>query len=559
MPKIPVYEQQTTPGGTLSFNADSGGQALTRGLASLAGGAQQTARNLQYAQEVTKRKAVADDMTAAHLAMTTASAHWSQYSTKTQVDTEGDPTGTWDRMAGEYKKYGEELVATAKTPEGKAYLSAEVAQLGASLYERMAPWEANRAVEYRGSLYAQSIDQQRIAVRADPRLYEQVLEQQAVALNAASLPPAVREKLWLATKEQIAASAVESLIEQNPWQAEKALRAAPGKSGSAAVEGLSPEARERALDKAGTEKDRRAEQGIANMLVSTVRPLVSSMPIGPGDMVDLAAAKGRAIEVARRQVGELSAEHIVRIENYVESVARDREQQVRRGRESALATAMDQVDANGGDVEALIASDPKVLDGLDRDGRERLNRYAGLVATGATRLTDWKSYGELIEDPRLLASVNLESMRDRFSAREFTQLKDAQAKLLTDPTEEQNIVVTSSLLKGMLKEAGVGKNDQKSQARFYSLLQQAVDQKLAATGKKKLPQTRIKELAEDLLVREVTSRGVLWDSRDEAFEIEVPPAERVKIAAALDAQGLPVTEYNVLTAYRAKLRKQGQP
>jgi hypothetical protein len=336
------------------------------------------------------------------------------------------------------------------------------------------------------------------------------------------------------------------------------LRAAPGKSGSAAVEGLSPEARERALDKAAVEKDRRAEQGIANMLLSTVRPLVSSMPIGPGDLVDLAAAKGRAIEVARRQVGELSAEHIVRIENYVESVARDREQQVRRGRESALATAMDQVDAQGGDVEAVIAADPSVLDGLDRDGRERLDRYAGLVATGATRRTDWKSYSELVEDPRLLAAINLDSMRDRFNAREYTQLKTAQEKLLTDPTEEQNVRQTGTLLNGMLKEAGFGKNEEK-QARFYSLLQQAVDQELAASGKKQLPQTRIKELAEDLLAREVTSRGVLWDSRDEAFEIEVPPAERLKIEAALDAQGLPVTEYNVLTAYRNKLRKQGQP
>lgn len=356
---------------------------------------------------------------------------------------------------------------------------------------------------------------------------------------------------------RLAASAVESLIEKDPWKTEKALRAAPGESGIAAIEGLSPEVRERALDKAHAEKERRADQGIASALVGSVRATVMGMPVGAGDMIDLAAAKSNAVAAMRSQHGALTPEQLVRVENYVESVARDREQQIRRGREASLAAVMDELDKNGGDLESLIATDPKVLNGLDREGRERANTYAGQVALGGTRTTDWKSYGELIDDPRLLASVNLDSMRDRFNAREYAQLKTAQEKLLTDPAEEQSIRTTSDLLKGILNEAGFGKNEQK-QAKFYSLLQQSVDQELAATGKKKLPQTRVMELAEDLLVREVTSRGVLWDSKDEAFEIEVPEVERVKIAAALTAEGLPATDYNILTAYRAKLRRQGR-
>jgi hypothetical protein len=264
MPRIPTYEQQSTPGATLNVRTlDTGADAIVRGGAAIAAGADRMSRSMRYAEEVAARKAIADDMTAAHLAMTKASAHWTQYTTDTQVNAEGDPTGTWDRMGGEFDKYGSELVGTAKTPEGKAYLTAEVAQLRSQLGARMVPWEAERGIEHRGTLYAQSIDQQRIAVRADPRLYDQVLEQQSVALTAAALPGPVRDKLWFQTRESIAASAVETLVQRDPAGTLKALRSAPGKSGSSVIEGLSADDRDRAMSAAEAELRRREAEARA--------------------------------------------------------------------------------------------------------------------------------------------------------------------------------------------------------------------------------------------------------------------------------------------------------
>jgi hypothetical protein len=118
---------------------------------------------------------------------------------------------------------------------------------------------------------------------------------------------------------------------------------------------------------------------------------------------------------------------------------------------------------------------------------------------------------------------------------------------------EQNIQTTHTLVQGMLNEAGYKKNEKK-EAKFFSLLQTAIDQELAGSGKQKLPQDRIKELAADLLVKDVTSKGVLFDSKATGFDVEVPASERPKIEAALRDQGLPVNDYNVLQAYRRTLR-----
>ena len=68
-----------------------------------------------------------------------------------------------------------------------------------------------------------------------------------------------------------------------------------------------------------------------------------------------------------------------------------------------------------------------------------------------------------------------------------------------------------------------------------------------------LSQTEIKDLANGLLVRTVTDKGVLWDSSERAYNVTVPDGERAKIVAALQANNLPVTEYQILRQYTKKL------
>ena len=96
------------------------------------------------------------------------------------------------------------------------------------------------------------------------------------------------------------------------------------------------------------------------------------------------------------------------------------------------------------------------------------------------------------------------------------------------------------------------------QAQFFSVLQGSMDAQRQMTGVKHLRQEDVKKLASDLLVKEVTSRGFLWDSKERAFNIEVPAREKTKIMAALNEAGLPVNDATILRAYRNKLQRANQ-
>lgn len=299
------------------------------------------------------------------------------------------------------------------------------------------------------------------------------------------------------------------------------------------------------------------EAAFASDVRATVRTLVSSAPIDAAGMVSLPALKDSALRQLQSTHGEVSEEQRLTVESYVEQAAADRERDIARGRESTIASAFQILQKNGGDMQALQASHPQLLAGMNLEGRTRVNNFAGDVATGATRDTDWQTYTSLIDDPQALKATNLDAIRDRLNDREYRQLQKAQQALIEEPEAEQNIVATSTLLKGMLQEAGY-QHDAKRQGLFYSLLQDAVTQELAATGKKQLPQERIKELALDLMTKEITSRGRFFHTRETAFSIEVPDVEREKIAVALVAAGLPVTDYNILQAWRMKIRSRNQ-
>ena len=109
------------------------------------------------------------------------------------------------------------------------------------------------------------------------------------------------------------------------------------------------------------------------------------------------------------------------------------------------------------------------------------------------------------------------------------------------------------MVRGLLLEAGI--KDKGKQAQFFSVLQGSMDAQRQMTGAKHLKQDEVKKLASDLLVKEVTSKGFLWDSKERAYNIEVPAREKTKILAALNEAGLPVNDATILRAYRNKLQR----
>ena len=284
---------------------------------------------------------------------------------------------------------------------------------------------------------------------------------------------------------------------------------------------------------------------------------VAAQDLGTSAVVNLEQARAEALTAAEQRLGKpLDAQQRASLDSAVERQAAVRERDRKRAQDNASAELFDVLDKNGGDFQDLRRQQAAALQALPRETRDRLEKYAGQVALGYTRETDWQAYGQLIDDPKLLTSTNLPALRDKFSATEYGQLVKLQAaavKAQQDGNPDQTIRGDMDMVRGLLLEAGI--KDKGKQAQFFSVLQGSMDAQRQITGAKHLKQDEVKKLASDLLVKEVTSKGFLWDSKERAYNIEVPAREKTKILAALNEAGLPVNDATILRAYRNKLQR----
>lgn len=477
-------------------------------------------------------------------------------------------------FASSYNEKAKALRDAAPNDSAKRLLDANLARGFEHFGSHALNFQRGEQTRYQSELDANAVQSAATLVHSDPSQFESQIVILMDGLKSSRVyTPEQKAKMGDAMRKELVNASVMSWIDRNPMDASKILEdatkgkdAAPdirwtenGQTYSVPFKLATLQEREAFMKHAKTAKAEAESRQFAGAFIESAKGVVSAMPLQPGDMVDLPAAKAAAVSQAESRLGtKLQPDQVLRLESYVEQVAADRERDVKRGRESVLASGFTALEQNGGDYQALVRDRQDILRSLDDTQKLRLNEHAGKVATGALVPTDWQAYGELVANPALLKSTNLEAMKDKMNSHELSQLQKMQKALLENPGNEQNLVSTHSLVKGMLTEAGFKKNPKK-EGQFFSLLQQAVDQELLVTGKKALPQTRVKEIASDLLVKEVTSRGILFDSKDEAFEIKVPDTERVKIEVALREMGMPINDYNVLNAYRNKLRKLNAP
>ncbi len=298
----------------------------------------------------------------------------------------------------------------------------------------------------------------------------------------------------------------------------------------------------------------------ASVFVDAATQSVAAQDLGSNAVVNLEQARAEALAAAEQRLGKpLDAQQRASLDQAVERQATMRERDRKRAQENTSAELFDALDKNGGDFQDLRRQNPAALEALPRETRDRLEKYAGQVALGYTRETDWQAYAQLVEDPKLLTSTNLQALRDKFSATEYGQLVKMQQTALKaqqDGNPDQTIRGDMDVVRSLLNEAGV--TSKTKQAQFFSVLQGSMDAQRQMTGVKHLRQEDVKKLASDLLVKEVTSRGFLWDSKERAFNIEVPAREKTKIMAALNEAGLPVNDATILRAYRNKLQRANQ-
>ncbi len=272
-------------------------------------------------------------------------------------------------------------------------------------------------------------------------------------------------------------------------------------------------------------------------------------------------------------VDDLDADNRVRLRSFAEAEMTSREVRARQAeseaRDATINGMFDALEANGGDLLSLVQADPDAFNALDPEDQIRVNNYAGGIATGANRPTDWVQYQEFIENPALLKSVNLGAIREQFNPKQFGELQDLQTAMMEDPQIEQQVQTTNTIIGGMLENAGYSRKKgdpatadadiDTDRGKFYSLLRDAVDQEVAVKGRK-LTQRETVEIAEGLLVDVVVGKrlfGYGSDKKEDLFMAEIPNADMVVVKEYMQQNGIQDTPYNTLMVYKSMMRDRG--
>lgn len=294
----------------------------------------------------------------------------------------------------------------------------------------------------------------------------------------------------------------------------------------------------------------------SNASVAAATSAVAGQNIGVSDQVNTDVATAQAIEAVQRQLPvpmtDVQRQQVVM---QVNQQARIREAQRKDEQGRTVSSFADTLDQNGGNLQAAIASNPQGYASLPRDQKDWMNKYAGEVATGGTRQTNWQVYAELTGNPQGIAGINLEALKYQLGRDQYAQLQRMQQQAIKEKQEgkKDTFMGDKDAVKQYMAANKISLSDAE-EAKLFSAIEQDWQNTQAMSGKKFLTVDERNRVIANNLTKYVTQRGVLWDSKQYGYQItEVPAAEQAQITAALMLKGIPVTSANVLRYYRQGL------
>lgn len=158
-------------------------------------------------------------------------------------------------------------------------------------------------------------------------------------------------------------------------------------------------------------------------------------------------------------------------------------------------------------------------------------------------------------NPSALRVTDLLKLRSSgiLSEKHFNDLVDDKKSLIEKRLSDETILSDKAAVDMVLQAAKIetGKDsDPAKLAQFYERFNQRVRE-----AGKPLDQAAKVAVARDLLGEVTKERAYWFDTTQKAFEVQVPPADRVQIIAALKRRGMPVTETNIVNLYQVGQKK----
>lgn len=536
MPRIPIYQQQNVPNGAslpANLSPSNTGAALAnvgQGLRQVAG-AQDNVAEMQHRLDMQRLESEAR-INSASLASQFDLQMREYMASKQATAGDGAPEFT-PNMLKDYDEQATKMLDDAPNDRARELLRMHVATSREGFGAQALSFEATERARNYGKKIETGLDAAQKLVYGSPESFDRQMAMWGETIDATPVNPEARAALKDIKRGKLAWSSVTGMIDRNPQH---------DVSTSSAWNALTADEQTKARHYQDGKRREFETQKMAGVFIDAANGVIDNAPMLSRDTVNLPAAKAAAVAAVKKQGVTLNPEQQLQLENQVERAAADKERDMKRRTDASTANLFAQLDKNGGDYQALLKANPWISR-MDTAYQQRVNEYAGVVATGGTRATNWQLYGSLMKRPDTLMATNLDAMADKFNAKELEQLKTLQHKLLTDPGASQDMISDHALIKGTMEQAGV-KSD-KDQAQFFSLLQAKINRELAVTGKKKLPQSDIVKFTNELLAEVPVHRKILWDTTSQAWKAPIPEAQRIKYESALAVEGLPTDEATV--------------
>lgn len=212
-----------------------------------------------------------------------------------------------------------------------------------------------------------------------------------------------------------------------------------------------------------------------------------------------------------------------------------------------------------GSIDEVMKQMPAQWAQFSTGQRSSLKSYAENKGVPELSKTYYDLRKQAMENPKTFANENLYNYKGKVANKELEGLIDIQASIRTGNSDKRidDWRTEESIVDGALRKIGVdpnpkSKSDAERVAKFRSEVAKRINDRIEQTQKKP-SHDDYEEVVNKLTVDVVTKRGILWDTKKKAFELEIgdiPNDERVLIEGNLRERNKPITDSEILKWYK---------
>lgn len=219
---------------------------------------------------------------------------------------------------------------------------------------------------------------------------------------------------------------------------------------------------------------------------------------------------------------------------------------------------------------------PSVWQAMPLQARNAADARIRQLREGIPPTTDWNVYYDqksIASSPAtrdVFLKKNLTELRPKLADAEFKELVNLQTQLRKGDSEAEKTLngyrSHSAVVDSTLSAAGIkpnddfGTTDYKNSVKFRRLVDEEVLSLQSSTGRKATT-GEVQQIADRLMIKRVTDKGMFWDTEQRSFELvtddikEIPLKARNNLQEYLKSKKIKVTDDLILRLYNERIKR----